>query len=148
MILVVRLVGCFSALIIVLVRFFVRTLLFMYFWCHSGICASSVVIDFGFCGVSTTALRFSSDQLFPASRRTLRAYTIICSDKVFVCEVALSQPHAGFPSVCQLWCWISRSLSDLWKVRKNCFSKLHQFYTVRPRHDRMGTVPHHLGNEE
>ena len=37
--------------------------------------ASSVVIAIGFCGVYTTALRFSSDQLFSASRRTLRAYT-------------------------------------------------------------------------
>ena len=40
-----------------------------------GSAASSVVVDLGFCGVSTTALRFSSDQLFSASRRTLRAYT-------------------------------------------------------------------------
>ena len=46
-------------------------------------------------------------------------YSIICSDKVFVCVVALSQLHAGFPSVCQLWCWISRSLSS-WKMCKNC----------------------------
>ena len=32
--------------------------------------ASSVVPDLGFCGVSTTASRFSSDQLFSTSRRT------------------------------------------------------------------------------
>ena len=35
-----------------------------------GSAASSVVVDLGFCGVSTTDLRFSSDQLFSASRRT------------------------------------------------------------------------------
>ena len=37
--------------------------------------ASSVVIGLGFCGVSTTALTFSSDQRFSASRRTPRANT-------------------------------------------------------------------------
>ena len=34
----------------------------------------STVIEFGFCGVSTTAGRSSSDQLCSASRRTLRAF--------------------------------------------------------------------------
>ena len=47
------------------------------------------------------------------------------------------QPHAGFPSVCQFWCWISRSFSYLWKMCKNCFSKLHQFSTIRSSH---GTI--------
>ena len=63
--------------------------------------------------------------------------SIICSDKMFIREVAFSQPHAGFPSVCQLWCWISGSLSHLWKMCKNCFSKLHQFSTIRSAH---GTI--------
>ena len=40
-----------------------------------GSAASSVVVDLGFCDVSMTDLRFSSDQLFSANRRTLRAYT-------------------------------------------------------------------------
>ena len=48
MILVVWLVGCFPTLIIVLVRFFVRTLLS---GTTLGSDASSVVIDLGFCGV-------------------------------------------------------------------------------------------------
>ena len=56
---------------------------------------------------------------------------------------------ARFPSVCQLWCWISRSLSDLWKMCKNCFSKLHQFSTTRSAHGtREWGLPHHLGIEE
>ena len=37
-----------------------------------GSAASSVVVDLGFCGVSMTDFRFSSDQLCPASRRPLR----------------------------------------------------------------------------
>ena len=82
-------------------------------------------------------LRFSSAEFCKSSYTSRTHYSIICSDKVFVCEVALSQPHAGFPSVFQLWCWISRSLSDLWKICKNCFSKLHQFSTVRSAH---GTI--------
>ena len=35
----------------------------------------SIVADFGFCGVSRSARRFSSDQLCSTSRRTLRLYT-------------------------------------------------------------------------
>ena len=101
------------------------------FQCTSGITlesvASSVVIDLGFCGVSTTLMRFSSDQLFSASRRTLRAYTAPSSVRTRCSSVrSLFPSHTlEFPSVCELCCWISRSLSDLWKMCKNCFSKLH-----------------------
>ena len=44
-----------------------------------GSAASSVVVDLGFCGVSMTDLRFSSDQLCSARRRTFRAYTTVSS---------------------------------------------------------------------
>ena len=86
-----------------------------------------------------TALRLSSDHLFSASRRTLRAYTTPSSvrTKCSSVRVALTQPHAGFPSVCQFWCGISRSLSDLWKTCKNCFSKLHQCSSIQSAH---GTI--------
>ena len=73
MILVVWLVGCFSS------SFSFASSFGLSCSCSSGTtlgsAASSVVIDLGFCGVSATALRFSSDQLFSASRRTLLAYT-------------------------------------------------------------------------
>ena len=101
--------------------------------------ASSVVINLGFCGVSTTALRFSSDRLFSASRRTLRAYTTPSSVRTRCSSVrSLFPSHtpdfhlfanfgAGFPD----------SFSFLWKMCKNCFSKLHQFSTIRSSH---GTI--------
>ena len=69
--------------------------------------------------------------VFCESSYTSRIYnSIVRSDKVFVCEVALSQPHTRCPSVCQLRCVISKSLSNLWKMCKNCFAKLHQFSSI------------------
>ena len=81
-----------------LVSFCVRRLplnFFVFFWfCCGFLCTSgasgggtsgsaaggiSTVVDFSFCGVSTTVRRFSSDQLCSASRRTLRAYTTLSS---------------------------------------------------------------------
>ena len=56
-------------------RFFLH--IFRYFLCcrrRAG--GMSIVVDFGFCGVSFSARRFTSDQLCSASRRILRAYTI------------------------------------------------------------------------
>ena len=56
-------------------------LIFRYFWCFKrmserwGWRRMCTVVDFGFCGVSTTSRSFSSDQLCSASRRTLRACT-------------------------------------------------------------------------
>ena len=96
---------------------------------------SSVVVDLGFRGM--TDLKFSSDQLFSASRRTLRACSTPSSSSV----------RSHFPShtpdfhVCQLRCGISRSLSNLWKMCKNSFSKLHQFSSVRSAH---GTIEQRL----
>ena len=151
MILVVWLVGCFSVLIIVLVRFFVLTLMFMYFCTSVGSAASSVVIDLGFCGVSMTALRFSSDQLCSASCRTLHAYTTPSSVRTRCSSVrSLFPSHTpDFHLSANFDAGISTSLSDLWKMCKNCFSKPPIFLdTVRPWNDRMGTPHHFLGNEE
>ena len=136
MILVVWLVECFSVLIIVLVRFVFLILMFMYFCAALGTVALSVVIDLGFCGVSMTALRLSSDHLFSASRRTLRAYTTPSSVRT-KCSSVRSLLPSRTPSVCQFWCGISRSLSDLWKMCKNCFSKRHQCSSILSAH---GTI--------
>ena len=151
MILVVWLVGCFSALIIVLVRFFVGLSCSCASGTTLGSAASSVVIDLGFCGVSTTALRLSSDQLFSASRRTLRAYTASSSvrTRVFVCEVALSSLTLGF----HLSANFGAGFPDPFPTSGRCARTVSPNSTnfhgkVRPWHDRMATVPHYLGNEE
>ena len=107
-----------------------------------GSAASSVVVDLGFCGVSVTDLRFSSDQLCSASRRTLRACTTPSSVRTRCSSVRslFPQPHARFPSA-NFGTGISRSRSNLWKMCKNCFSKLHQFSSRRSAH---GTIERRL----
>ena len=96
----------------------------------SAASAISAIVVFGFCGVSTTARRFSSDQLCSTSRRTLRAFTI-SSDQMLICEVALAKQHGRFPSVSQLQCGIPRSLSHFWKVGKHNFAELQHLSTIR-----------------
>ena len=80
----------------------------------------STVVDFGFCGVSTTARRFTSDQLCSASRPTLRAYnSFVGSDKMFVCEFAVAEPHARFPPVKQLRCGLPMAWSTHRSVERS-----------------------------
>ena len=66
----------------------------------------------------------------------------ICSDQVFVCEVALAQPHGGFPTCRPASVRMPRSFSHLWKMSKYRFTKLqHLFHdTDQPSHDRTGTL--------
>ena len=78
--------------------------------------------------------RFPSAQLCSASRRTLRAYSIVGSDQMPAREVALVQPHGGIPLVRQLRRGIPRSFSHLWKVSKHKFTKFQQLSTIRTTH--------------
>ena len=105
----------------------------------------SNVVDFCFCGVSTTARRFSSDQLCSAIRRTLRAYTTPSPSVLTRCSSVkslLPSHTADFPPVGQLQCGMPRSFSHLWKMSKYRFTKLqHLFHdTDHPSHDRTGTL--------
>ena len=93
----------------------------------------SAIVVFGLCGVSTTARRFSSDQLCSASRRTLRAHTTP-SSVLTRCSSVRSEPHSGFPSASQLRCRIPRSFSHLWKVSKHRFAELQQPSATRTTH--------------
>ena len=120
-----------------LVCFFVR-ILFVYvllvpLWdlLHHLLSSTSASVE-----SSTTALRFSSDQLFSASRRTLRAYTSPSSVRTKCSSARSLFPNhtPDFHLSANIRCWISRSLSDLWKMCKNCFSKLHQVSTIRSAH--------------
>ena len=126
-------------------------LLFMHFWYHTGICCS-------ICCHRPWLLRgrrllwvilFWPTVLCKSSYTSLIHYSIICSDKVFVCEVALFPVTRWFPSVCQLWCWISRSFSALEDVQELFLQTPPIFHDrVLPWHGRMETVSHYLGNEE
>ena len=54
--------------------------------------------------------------------------SFICSDYMFVSEVALAHPHGGLPPFGQLRCGIPRSISHLWKVSKRRFTELQQLF--------------------
>ena len=113
-----------------------------------GSVASSVVIDLGFCGVSTTALRFSSDQLFSASHRTLRAYTTPSSVRTKCSSVrSLFPSHtpdfhlsanfgAGFPDPfptsgrCAITLW---NRFELLPFLVHCFFRIWNFHRLRHR---------------
>ena len=60
--------------------------------------------------------------------------SLVGPDQMLVCEVALVQPHSGFPSVSQLRCRIPRSFSNLWKVSKHRFAELQQPSAIRTTH--------------
>ena len=60
--------------------------------------------------------------------------SFVSSDKVFVSEVALAQPHSGIPSVSQLRCRIPRSFSHPWKVSKHRFDELQQLSAIQTTH--------------
>ena len=87
--------------------------IFRYFLCcrrRAG--GMSIVVDFGFCGVSFSTPWFTSDQLCSASRRTLRAYTTPSSVRTRCSSVRSLLPShmpdfhlsasfgAGFPDPC------------------------------------------------
>ena len=115
--------------------------------------ASSVAVDLGFCWVSTTGRRFSSDHLCSASRRTLRAYTTPSSVRTRCSSVRSLLPchTADFHLSCPLRCWISRSLSNFWKMCENSFSKFHRLSAVRSTHGTIerdcASLPSETGNE-
>ena len=99
----------------------------------------SVVIDLGFCGVSTTALRFSSDQ---------RAYTTPSSVRTRCSSVRSLFPshtpdfHLSAKKDFQI---LFPPLEDVQEL----FLQTPPFHDMAlPWHDRMGTVSRHLGNEE
>ena len=77
-------------------------------------------------------------------------YSIICSDKVFVREVA-TFPAKRRISICLPTLVLDfqipfRPLEDVQELFLQTPPIFHD--TVRPWHDGMGTVPHYLGNEE
>ena len=127
-------------LVVWLVTTVVVRFLVLVFSCTSatarGSAASSVVVDLGFFRVSMTDLRFSSDQLCSARRRTFRAYTTVSSVRTKCSSVRslLSSHTPDCPSVGQLRCGVSRSLCNLWKMCKNCFAQTHQFSSIRSAH--------------
>ena len=132
MILVVWLVGCFSALIIVLVRFFVRTLLFMCFWYHSGICCI-------ICCHRSWLLWSLDDclELFSASRRTLRAYTTQSSVRTRCSSVrSLFPSHTlGFHLSANFGAGCPDPFPTSGRCARTVSPNSHQFSTVRSAHD-------------
>ena len=96
----------------------------------------------GFRVVSTTSRRFFfGPAALGDSSYASRVHNSICSDQMFVCEVALAQPDGGFPPVGQLRCGIPRSLSHLWKMSTTRFTTPQHLSTItdHPWHDRAGT---------
>ena len=82
----------------------------------------SGAVVFGLCGVSTTARRFSSDQLFSASRRSLRAYTTPSSVLTRCSSVRSLLPSSGF------------HLSGSFGAELHRFAELQQLSAIRTTH--------------
>ena len=94
----------------------------------------STVVDFGFCGVSATARRFSSDQLCSASRRTLRACTTPSSVLTRCSSMRSRLPsHTAVFHLSASFCADSQILYP-WKVTKHRFTEFQQLSTIRTAH--------------
>ena len=106
--------------------------------------ASSVVIDLGFCGVSTTALRFTSVVRFAHTRlhrpfgqgARLGGPSFPATRRISICLPILMLDF-------QILFLPLEDVQELFLQTPPIFLD-----TVLPWHDRMETVSHYLGNEE
>ena len=96
----------------------------------------SAIVVFGLCSVSTTAQKFSSDQLCSASRRTLRACTSPSSVLTRCSSVRSLLPNhtADFHLSASFGAGFPDPFSHLWKVSKHTFAELQQLSAIRTTH--------------
>ena len=69
--------------------------------------------------------------MFADSSDTAGGHDPVCSDQPLVREVALAEPHGGFPLVDQLRRDLPRSLSHFRKMSQQGLAKLQHFSPVR-----------------
>ena len=116
--------------LVVLVLFLVLVVVFVYFWHYSKIRCIACCCRPRFCGVSTIDRRFSSYQLCSANFSSMYN-SVVCSNMVFVREVALAQLHCGSPTCLPASVRVFQILFQLQKDVREQFLQLPPAFPVR-----------------